>query len=328
MITDGTLYRKYSPGPLEPVITVPILPSSAQQEALRLSHDVPIAGHQGVEKTLHKLCKIAYWVNMAKDVDQYCRNCLTCQQSKVSMPQRVPLQNVPIGQPWQMVAVDILQVPLSTNNNRYLLVLQDYFTKWADAVPLPDQTASRITTALIKFFCTYGPPQIIHSDQGHNFESTIFTQVLHVFGVRKSHITPYHPQGDGMVEHFNRTLLQLLHTYVMSQSDWEAHLPLVLYAYRISCHSSTGVSPYMLLYGKDPPNLRGLSQHAYNSLSHPATLQARLAELFTQTSHRQLLAKSHLMIDQHTSLPYFKQGQSVWLSVPTAGKLDPRWEGG
>ena len=166
-----------------------ILPVSAKLEALHLSHDVPTAGHQGVEKTLQRLHKMAYWVNMAKDVEQYCRNCLTCQQSKLSMPQRAPLQNVPIGQPWQMVAVDILQVPLSTNNNRYLLVLQDYFTKWADAVPLPDQTASRITTALIKFFCTYGPPQIIHSDQGRNFESTIFKQVLEAFGVRKSRTT-------------------------------------------------------------------------------------------------------------------------------------------
>jgi len=85
------------------------------------------------------------------------------------MPPRSPLQNIPIGQPWQMVAVNILQVPLSTNNNRYLLVLQDYFMKWADAVPQPDQTAGRIVTALIKFSCTYGPPQILHSDQRANF---------------------------------------------------------------------------------------------------------------------------------------------------------------
>ena len=113
---------------------------------------------------------------------------------------------MPIGQPWQMVAVDILQVPLSTNNNRYLLVLQDYFTKWADAIPLPDQTANRIVKEMVKFFCTYGSPLSIHSDQGSNFESTIFSQVLQAFGVRKSRTTPYHPQGDGMVERFNRTL--------------------------------------------------------------------------------------------------------------------------
>jgi len=191
LVTDyDTLCRKYSPGPLEPTITVPVLPPSLQQEALRLSHDVPTAGHQGVDRTLDKLCKSAYWVNMARDVEQYCRSCTTYQQSKLSMPPRAPLQNIPVGQPWQMVAVDILQVPLSTNNNRYLLVLQDYFTKWADAVPLPDQTANRIVTALIKFFCTYGPPQIIHSDQGRNFESTILSQVLQAFGIRKSHTTP------------------------------------------------------------------------------------------------------------------------------------------
>ena len=114
-----------------------------------------------------------------------------------------------------MVAVDILIVSLSTNNNRYLLVLQDYFTRWADAVPLPDQMAGCIVTALIKFFCTYDPPQLLHSDQCWNFESTILTQVLQAIGIRKSRTTSYHPQGDGMVEHFNRTLLQLLRAYCM-----------------------------------------------------------------------------------------------------------------
>ena len=81
------------------------------------------------------------------------------------------------------------------------------------------QTASRITNELIKFSCTYGPPQILHSDQGRNFESAIFTQVLDAFGICKSRTTPYHPQGDGMVERFNRTLLQLLRTYVTTQDD-------------------------------------------------------------------------------------------------------------
>ena len=130
------------------------------------------------------------------------------------MPQPAPLHNIPIGQPWQVIATDILQVLLSTNNNHYLVVIQDYFTKWADAIPIPDQTASCITSELIKFFSTYGPLQILHSDQGRNFESTIFTQTLDAFGIQKSRTTPYHPQGDGMVERFNRTLLQLLRAYV------------------------------------------------------------------------------------------------------------------
>ena len=66
---------------------------------------------------------------MARDVERYCRECVTCQKAKLSQPIRAPLMNVPIGRPWEMIAVDILEVPLSHNNNRYLLVVQDYFTK-------------------------------------------------------------------------------------------------------------------------------------------------------------------------------------------------------
>ena len=70
----------------------------------------------------------------------------------------------------ELVAIDILEVPQSYRNTRYLLVIQDCFTKWADAIPLPDQTAVRITNALVKIFTDYGLPDSIHSDQGRNFE--------------------------------------------------------------------------------------------------------------------------------------------------------------
>ena len=139
-----------------------------------------------------------------------------------------------------MIAADILEVPLPTSNNRYLFVVQDSITKWAEAIPLPDQTAACITGELIKLFSIYGHPEVFHSDQGRNFESSILAQTLEAFGVRKSRTTAYHPQGDGMVERFNRSLLQLLQTYVDKQDDWECYLPLVLYAYRYSVHSSTG----------------------------------------------------------------------------------------
>ena len=157
-IVDSALYYQYSPSRVHQEVTVPILPLDLHKDALSHNHDAPVAGLFGKEKTLEHLRCNAYWINMAKDVDAYCRQCSTYQQSKLYMPQHALLQNIPIGQPWQMIAVDILKVPLSTNNNRYLLVIQDFFTKWANAIPLPDQSASRITTELIiiKFFCTYG----------------------------------------------------------------------------------------------------------------------------------------------------------------------------
>ena len=82
--------------------------------------------------------------------------------------------------------------------------------------------------------------KILHSDQGQNFESTILKQTLQDFDVYKSHTTVCHPQGDGMLEHFNRSLLQLLRSYVEKEADWEQHFPLVLFAYRIAIHSLTG----------------------------------------------------------------------------------------
>ena len=130
-----------------------------QQSALYHCHDSPAAGHQDVE------CE-GYWVNMAQDVEKYCRE---CQHSKLTLTSKAPLVSTPIGNPWQIIAVDILIVPVSTQGNKYLLVffiVQDYFTKWADAIPLPNQRAPTITLALIKLFSTMGMSQIVHSDQG------------------------------------------------------------------------------------------------------------------------------------------------------------------
>ena len=106
-----------------------------------------------------------------------------------------------------MLAADILEVPISRQHNRYLLVVMDYFTKWAEAVPLRDQTATSISSAIIKICCSFGVPNLVHSDQGKNFESHLFHQVLAAFGILKSRTTAYHPQGDGMVERFNCSLL-------------------------------------------------------------------------------------------------------------------------
>lgn len=205
---------------------------------------------------------------MAGDVYNYCCKCSPCQQSKQLAPVRASLTSVPIGNPWQMIAVDILEVPLSVNNNRYLLVVQDYFTKLAKAIPLHNQIATAITTELINLFAKFGIPNTLHSDQGRNFESIHMKQTLEAFGVHKSRTTAYHPQGDGMVERFNQSLIQLLRTYVEQETDWERFLPFVLYAYCTTIHSSTGTSLFVLMFGYHPksPDINNLT--GYDSTSY------------------------------------------------------------
>lgn len=152
LLNDNIVCRQYTPGPIADTLLVPVIPRSYHQEILRQCHDAPYAGHLGPDKTVAKVREIGYWVGMIQDINQYCRECVTCQSSKPPAPQKVPLISMPIGKPWEMVAVDVLTVPTSCHNNKYILVIQDYFTKWAEAIPLPDQTASTITRELSKCF--------------------------------------------------------------------------------------------------------------------------------------------------------------------------------
>lgn len=322
--------RRYTPTPHSSPIVVPIIPESYRSTLLHQNHNTPAAGHLGFEKTAARVREVGYWVGMLSDIEKYCRECTVCQSTKPPAPANAPLVNVPIGQAWEMVAVDILEVPVSQNNNRYLLVVQDYMTKWVEAIPIPNQTAKRITTELVKIFSRYGLPDILHSDQGSNFESTILHQTLDAFGVTKSRTTAYHPAGDGLVERFNRSLLQMLRAYVQQQHDWEQYLPLVLYAYRTAVHASTGVSPFELMFGRQGHKPPLPSTTAHDVLSYQCQLRAKLAQLadFVESHNVQAHTQQKHYFDQHTRIRSFTIGDPVWLSIPTAGKLDPRWEGG
>ena len=123
---------------------------------------------------------------MSVVVQKCCRECDVCHRCKLPFPQKAPLLSVPIGKPWEMVAIDVVEVPISYQNIHYLLVIQDYFTKWVEAIPMPDQTAVRLTNELVKLSSMLGFPQIVHSDQGRNFESTVLKQTLEAFGISKS----------------------------------------------------------------------------------------------------------------------------------------------
>ena len=96
--------------------------------------------------------------------------------------------------------------------------------------------------------------QKLHSDQGQNFESRILADLCKAFGIKNSHTTAYHPMGDGLVERMNHSLLNLICSQMERDNQWEEHLQLLLFIYRISKHASTGLSPYEILFGSNPPS--------------------------------------------------------------------------
>ena len=130
--------------------------------------------------------------------------------------------------------MDILgPLPVTNRGNKFIMVVSDYFTRWAEAYALPNQEASTVARALLEgWICRFGAPEIVHSDQGRNFEAKLFAEMCHMLGIEKTRTTAYHPQSDGLVEHLNRTILMLLSIRVEDdQESWDEHLQEIMMAY-------------------------------------------------------------------------------------------------
>lgn len=133
------------------------------------------------------------------------------------------------------------------------MVLTDAFTKFSMAIPCRDQLAPTVARALRdNWFVHYGVPTQIHSDQGRNFESRLIQELCSLYGIKKTRTTPYHPQGNGQVERFNRTLCGLIKSIdTRRRHRWPEILPHLVYIYNTTPHSVTGYTPYALMFGRE-----------------------------------------------------------------------------
>ena len=112
-----------------------------------------------------------------------------------------------------------------------------------------------------EFICRFGVPDSIHTDQGKNFEAKVIQEICHLLGVTKARTTPYHPQSDGLVERFNRTLLEMLSTTVADEHDWDLSLPTILLAYRTNARKLLEPHHFSSCLGTTPVSLRTFCIH-------------------------------------------------------------------
>ena len=143
-------------------------------------------------------------------------------------------------------------LPETSRGNRHILVAMDHFSKWCEAFPTKDQKATTVSNILInKVFSRLGPPVVLHSDQGANFESNLLHEVCDLMGIAKTRTTAYHSQCDGLVERQNRTLQDMLAAFASEhRDDWDLWIDSAVFAYNTSCHESTRYSPYELIFGR------------------------------------------------------------------------------
>ncbi len=111
------------------------------------------------------------------------------------------------SRPLEIVAIDFTMLERASDGRENLLVVTDVFSKFAQAYPTSDQRAGTVVRILTeRWFYIYGVPKRIHSDQGRNFEGELLKRLCQLYGIEKSRTSPYHPEGNGQCERFNRTL--------------------------------------------------------------------------------------------------------------------------
>ena len=247
-LRDGVLYRVESDKSLR---VIP--PPDDRKKLFTEVHSGPFSGHLRKAKIHSELSHHYWWPRMRADLTDWCRSCLKCASRSVGRPVRPPLTPIPVGGPFDRVGVDVLQLPKTSSGKRYAVGFMDYLTKWPEVFATADQTAPTIARLLIEeIISRHGVPSQLLSDRGPSFLSCLVLEVCSVLGIQKLNTSAYHPQSDGLVERFNRTLTDMLAKTARPGIDWDTQLPYVLFAYRATVQASTAESPFFLLYGRDP----------------------------------------------------------------------------
>ena len=237
IIKDDLLWRLFENNDGTGCTLQLVIPNSMKSAVLHDVHEGVLGGHLGVDKSLGKLKERFYWPGHYNDVQRWCATCVSCATRKPGgVKRRGPLKPIIVGYSLQLVAVDIMgPLPETSNGNKYILVAENYFTRWLETWPIPNQETKTVAEKLLnEMFFRFSLPDQILSDQGRQFESALITELCNVLQIQKSRTTPYHPQADGLVERSNRTLLSMLSIVVDEHPQtWESHLRAVCMAYLV-----------------------------------------------------------------------------------------------
>lgn len=249
---EGLLYWGEGKNPQQWKVVVP---QPLRKEVLEECHSSIWAGHPGIERTFSIIKQKYFWPSMKDDVETFVKACHSCATRKTPAGLTVPVERPFFPtQPFEMVSLDIVgPFPRSGRGNKYLLTFIDHLTRYTEAIAIPEQTAEATAKAFVeKIITRHGVPHRLLTDQGRNFVSGLFKDVCKTLGITKLQTTPYHPQSNGMLERFHRTLGDsLAHFAKKDGRDWDRWIPYALMAYRAIPHSATGFSPNYLLFGRE-----------------------------------------------------------------------------
>ncbi|XP_059066337.1 uncharacterized protein LOC131857656 [Cryptomeria japonica] len=158
-----------------------------------------------------------------------------------------------VEQPFQQWGIDFIGEisDKSSGGHKWILVATDYLTKWVEAVPTKQATSKVVIKFLMdNIISRFGVPTKIITDNGMCFRSEEFNEFCKEYGIQISHLSPYHPQGNGQAESSNKNILKIIKKLLgNNKKAWDSKLTLALWADRITVKKSIGKAPFELVYG-------------------------------------------------------------------------------
>jgi hypothetical protein len=308
---------------------------------LKEMHDSPMGGHLGVRKTLWKLAQHYYWPGMRKEVQHYVQSCVACSQNKhsnqapVGMLQPIPIPN----NRWEVWSMDLVgPLPRTSRGHDTIVVMVDKFTKLAHFAPtVITVTAPQLAEIVLsRIVLQHGVPKAIISDRDPRFTGHMWKALWKMLSTELNMSTAYHPESDGQTERMNRTLEEMLRSYVNDKgSDWDRHLVTAELAYNTAVQESTGYSPFRLSYGVDPrlPMDHALVEAKTNDNPTAVELLQRWNSDLEQARYnmQQAQLRQAHYANQHRREHAYKVGDQVMLTTQNmrsrSGKLNPRYIG-
>uniref|UniRef100_K7EYA7 Gypsy retrotransposon integrase-like protein 1 n=1 Tax=Pelodiscus sinensis TaxID=13735 RepID=K7EYA7_PELSI len=318
-----------------------LVPTRYRWRVLELAHAHPWAGHLGREKTQQRVLQRFFWPGVYRAVRDFCDSCPQCQLTAPAGIPRAPLIPLPVvGVPFERVAFDLVgPVEKSGRGHQFILVLIDYATRYPEAVPLRSTTASVIAGELVKIFARVGLPREVLTDQGPNVTSRVMSELCRMLRIKTLRTSVYHPQTDGLVERFNKTLKAMIRRFIHDDPrEWDKMLPALLFAVREVPQASSGYSPFELLYGRQPRGILDLvkenweeqESRARGTVHYVLQLRERLRALGELAKSNLERAQEHQerRYNQGARLREFAPGDRVLLLLPDRdSKLMARWQG-